>query len=59
MGSHTVHNFYVPDPIQYTLSIHLDRVLLWPDDGCFTVETCCLKVNDKLMSICLLYVLCL
>jgi len=25
--------------------MYLDYVLLWPDDGCFTAETCRLEVN--------------
>jgi len=29
-------------PIEQTPSMYLDYVLLWPDDGCFTAETCCL-----------------
>jgi len=33
MGSHRVHTMYP------------DCVPLWPDDGCITAETCCLKVN--------------
>jgi len=30
-----------------TLSMYLDCVLFWPDDGCFTAETCRLEVNYK------------
>jgi len=30
--------------------MYLYCVLLWPDDGCFTAETCCLEVNYKILS---------
>ena len=48
----------VHSAIDCTLSMYLHCVLLRPDDGCFTGETRCLKVNDKLLSSCWLYVLC-
>ena len=35
MGSHRVHTF-----------LYLVFVLHWPDDGCFTAETCSPDVND-------------
>ena len=33
------------DPIESTPTVYLDYVLLWPDDGYFTAETCCLEVQ--------------
>ena len=33
------------DPIEQTPSMYLDYVLIWSDDGCFTVETCRLEVQ--------------
>ena len=30
------------DPTEFTLSVYLDYVLRWPNDGCVTAETCCL-----------------
>ena len=36
------------DPIECTLSLYLIYVPLWPDDGCFTAETCRLDVIDIL-----------
>jgi len=33
-------------------SMYLDYVLLWPDDGCFTAETCCIDDNYKIFSNC-------
>ena len=41
------------DPVQCTLSVYLDYVLLWPDDGCITAETCWLEINHRVF-ICLL-----
>jgi len=38
MGSHIVQTTW--DPIECTLSMYLDYVPLWPDDGCVTAETC-------------------
>jgi hypothetical protein len=35
------------DPIYCTLSMYLDYVLLWPDYGCITAETCCLEVKYR------------
>jgi len=35
------------DPIECTLSMNLDYVPLWPDDGCIAAETCCLEVNYR------------
>jgi hypothetical protein len=32
--------------------MYLDYVLLWPDDGCFTAETCWLEVNCKVLPYC-------
>jgi len=36
--------------MEYTLSVYLDCVLLWPDDGCVTAETCRLEGNYKVLS---------
>jgi hypothetical protein len=37
--------------------MYLDYVLLRPDDGCFTAETCCLEVIYKiLLNFLLLYI---
>jgi len=34
------------------LSMYLDYVLIWPDDGCITAEKCCLEVNHRILFNC-------
>jgi len=48
--SQRLRNTALWDLIECTLSMYLDCVLLWPDDGCFTAETCHLEVNYKVLS---------
>ena len=38
--SQRLRNTALWDLTQCTLSMYQDCVLLWPDDGCFTAETC-------------------
>jgi len=35
--------------LECTPSMYLDCVLLWPDDGCITAETCRLEVNYRVL----------
>ena len=35
-----------------SMSIYLDYVILWPDDGYFTAEICCLEVNYSVLTNC-------
>ena len=37
--------------------MYLDCVLLWPDDGCFTVEICRLEVNYSFVILLIIYVM--
>jgi len=37
------------DPIEYTLSMYLDYVLFWPDDGFVAAETCCPDDNYRVL----------
>jgi len=37
--------------------MYLDYVLLWPDNGCITAETCCLEVKYRvIIQLLILYV---
>jgi hypothetical protein len=37
------------DPIECTLSMYVDYVLFWSDDGCVANETCCLDDNYRVL----------
>jgi len=47
--NYSVVFYYKWDPIECTLSMYLYCILLWPDDGGFTAETCRLEVNYKVL----------
>ena len=44
--------------LECTLSLYLDYVLLWPNDGQVAVETCCLDVNYRVLYNYWYYMLC-
>ena len=46
------------DPIQYKLILYLVYVLHWPDDGCFTAETCSPDVCNWYFIAVLVYICC-
>jgi len=43
-------SFLIWDRIEYTHSVYLDYVVLWPDDGCVAAETCVYSVGSHIVS---------